>query len=397
MMRNDKAGLPQVPCESPRGSARGFSLIELTVAVAFFTVMAAAAFSLADKHQWVAQRELHLSAVNTALRSAVGQMQSDLANAGTGYFVGANTVAFPIGVVVANSSPGAPCNTGAPTYIYGPTCFDTLSIIEADTTTLANFQPLALHPAFNSSTGSGTLFATPQSGDTAATDAGYFKAGDEILLYTAAATTSTADCTGSSTQTTKFSAVVLSANGTVSGTNVQLSYTALPASGQVSSSSPNADPLELTNFCSNELASNSYSFGTSDWIIRLDGVKYYVDTTNAADPKLMRWQRGIASEVADQIIGFKVGAAIWNNLGSTSSGTDLSNYYYDSSQYSIDGNPGDDKYDFSLVRSLRLCLIGRTPPAASNAIIQNSFDGGPYDIEAISTTVNPRNLSMKDQ
>jgi hypothetical protein len=122
-----------------------------------------------------------------------------------------------------------------------------------------------------------------------------------------------------------------------------------------------------------------------------------VDTTSSTNPKLMRWQRGATAEVADQIVGFKVGAAIWNNLGSTSTGTDLSNYYYDSSQYSIDSNPGDDQYDFALIRSVRLSLIGRTPPGARVTAIQNPFDGGPYEIEAISTAVNPRNLSMKDQ
>jgi hypothetical protein len=367
------------------------------VAVVVFTVVAGAAFSLAIQHEPVAQRELQLSAMNTSLRSAMGQMQADLANAGTGYFTGTNNVSFPIGVVVDNSTPGAACNTGSPTFNYGATCFDTFSIIEADTSTLANFQPLALHPSINFSTGTGTVVVVPEAGDTAATDAADFRTGDELLLYTSTATSSAANCQASTVPTTKFSAVVLTAAGAVSGANVLLTYTALPTNGQVAKTSPNADPLELTAFCSNELASNSYSFAPGDWVIRLDGIKYYVDTTTASDPKLMRWQRGATSEVADQIVGFKIGAAIWNNLGSTTTGTDLSNYYYDSSQYSIDNNPGDDLYDFSLVRSLRLCLIGRTPPGERVTEIQNPFDGGPYEIEAISTAVNPRNLSMKDQ
>ena len=397
MMPNQKATRYGVSLKLSPRSSRGFSLVEMMVAVVVFTIVAGAAFSLAIQHEPVAQRELQLSAMNTALRSAMGQMQADLANAGTGYFTGTNNVSFPIGVVVDNSTPGAACNTGSPTFTYSATCFDTLSIIEADTSTLANFQPLALHPAANFSTGTGTLLAVPEAGDTAATDAADFKTGDELLLYTSTATSSSANCQASVIPTTKFSAVVLTGAGAVSGANVLLTYTALPATGQVAKGSANADPLELTAFCSNELASNSYSFATGDWVIRLDGIKYYVDTTNAANPKLMRWQRGVTAEVADQIVGFKLGAAIWNDLGSTTTGTDLSNYYYDSSQYSIDSNPGDDQYDFSLVRSLRLCLIGRTPPGERVTEIQNPFDGGPYEIEAISTAVNPRNLSMKDQ
>jgi prepilin-type N-terminal cleavage/methylation domain-containing protein len=397
MMLNQKVERHRIPCQLLPRTARGFSLVEMMVAVVVFTVVAGAAFSLAIQHEPIAQRELQLSAMNTSLRSAMGQMQADLANAGTGYFVGANSVSFPIGVVVDNSTPNAACNTGSPTFTYSATCFDTVSIIEADTSTLASFQPLALHPFANFSTGTGTLLAIPEVGDTAATDAADFKAGDELLLYTSTATSSAANCQASVIPTSKFSAVMLTVAGAVSGTNVLLTYTALPTNGQVAKGSSNADPLELTAFCSNELATNSYSFQTSDWIIRLDGIKYYVDTTNAADPKLMRWQRGATSEVADQIVGFKAGAAIWNNLGSTSTGTDLSNYYYDSSQYSIDSNPGDDQYDFALIRSVRLSLIGRTPPGARVTAVQNPFDGGPYEIEAISTAVNPRNLSMKDQ
>ena len=94
------------------------------------------------------------------------------------------------------------------------------------------------------------------------------------------------------------------------------------------------------------------------------------------------------------MIGFKVGAALWNSA----TGTDT-DYYYDSSKYTVDNNPGDDQYDWALVRSVRVCLIGRTTPGAGGSLKQysNPFDLGPYEIEALSTTVNPRNLSMTDQ
>ncbi len=400
----------RVPWQPSARSARGFSLLELMVAIVVFTVVSGAAFSLAVQHEQLAQRELQVSALNTSLRSATGQLQEDLANAGTGYFATGNNATFPIGVIVDNSSPAAACNSGAPTFTYSSNCFDTLSIIEADTTTLAGFQPLALHPALSTATtGSGTLLATPEPLDTAAKDAAYFNVGDELLIYTATATGSTNDCYcqenplsvqcggGNAYKTPKFTAVVLTQAGGVSGGNIQFTYAALPTNGQVPKNTANADPLELTAFCSLELASNSYPFQQVDWIIRLDGIKYYVDTTDPTDPKLMRWQRGVASQVTDQIIGFKVGAALWDKLNSGT--TDLPDYQYDSSNYSVDNSPpnGDDAYDFSLVRSLRLCLIGRTKPGAITTAYQNPFDGGPYAIEAISTGVNPRNLNLNSQ
>ena len=391
---------------SDRRRTLGFTLLELMITVVVFTIVAGAAFSLVGQHESVSQRELQLSGMNTRLRSAVGQIQMDLANAGEGYFTGANEVTFPIGVVVLNQTPTANCNTGAPTFTYSSTCFDTLNIIQADTSTLPNFAPLALHPSANFTTAAGTILAVPQGADTAATDAAYFKTGDELLLVASNSSASTADCTGvggAANPSTKFSAVVLTAPGAVSGANVQLTYNALPADGVATP----ADPLSLTAHCSNELASNAYSFQTSDWIMRLNGISYSVLASNVAgpgspsDPQLTRTALGVTSVVADQIIGFKVGAALWN--AGTGTGTDT-DYIYDSSTYTIGGTGTSvtgtgvvDPYDYSLIRSLRFLLIGRTTPVGRTVVVQNPFDGGPYEIEAISTIVNPRNLSMKDQ
>jgi len=379
-------------------TSRGFSLVELMVAVAVFTVIAGSAFSLVAQHEPIAQRELQLSGLNTSLRSAIGQIQSDLGNAGTGYFTSANVTSFPIGAVVDNQSPVANCSTGSPTFTYGATCFDTLNIVEADTSTLANFTALALHPAIGFSTSAGTLQATPIAGDTAAKDAAYFKVGDELLLFASSASTASS-CSATGTATTKFSAVVLSAAGAVSGSNVLLTYSALPTNGQVLKGSANADPLELTAFCGASLATNSYPFATTDWVVRLDGITYKVDTTtNPADPRLVRTQRGVTSMVADQIIGFKVGAGLWNTSTSAND-----QFFYDPSEYTNTGTVvpfgtlGNDPYDFSLVRSLRASLIGRTPPSVKTNTFTNPFDDGPYEIEALSTVVNPRNLSMNDQ
>jgi hypothetical protein len=58
---------------------------------------------------------------------------------------------------------------------------------------------------------------------------------------------------------------------------------------------------------------------------------------------------------------------------------------------------------FDEIRSVRISLIGRTPPKLysnsnvnSTTLFTNTFDGQPYKIQALSIIVNPRNLSMND-
>jgi len=79
-------------------------------------------------------------------------------------------------------------------------------------------------------------------------------------------------------------------------------------------------------------------------------VIYKVDTTNPANPKLTRIQGGVTSVVADQIVGFKVGASIWNAATATSN----DNYNFDASTYA---------FDYSSIRSIRISLIGARRPS----------------------------------
>jgi hypothetical protein len=60
-------------------------------------------------------------------------------------------------------------------------------------------------------------------------------------------------------------------------------------------------------------------------------------------------------------------------------------------------------FNFNEIRSVRISLIGRTPPSIytnsnvnSTTMFTNSFDGQSYKIQALSIIVNPRNLSMND-
>jgi hypothetical protein len=76
----------------------------------------------------------------------------------------------------------------------------------------------------------------------------------------------------------------------------------------------------------------------------------------------------------DQVIGFKVGAAWWNNPLEATEGN-----------FSYDYNSVDYGNNFTLVRAVRVSIIGRTAPIA-----------GQYQIRGSSIVVNPRNLTMSN-
>jgi hypothetical protein len=171
---------------------------------------------------------------------------------------------------------------------------------------------------------------------------------------------------------------MLSKDGKVSGGKVQLQHN--PTAGDGSNSSGD-DPLGITTNANNKLGT---SFCTTDWIMKLAPVTYAVDASDPTDPKLTRKQNGSTDVIAEQVIGFKVGATIWNSASNTSSEF----YSFDASSYA---------YNYSLIRSVRLSMIGRTAPNQSGgSSVQNNFDQGNYQIQAIAIAVNPRNLSMRD-
>ena len=344
-----------------RGRAAGFTMIELMVSVALFIVIGGAAFSLFSQHAPLFTRQQNLTGLNITMRNAVAQMQMDIVNAGTGYYPGTNFPDWPIGITIQNNPASTSCFNSA-THTYTATCFDTLNVIAMDPTTPPS------HPSDIGSncvsTTSSVLFANPPTGITAATLASYFHSGDQILVVKS---------DGSQMTTT-----ILSKDGKVSGSKVQLQHN--PTAGDGSNLSSD-DPLGITTHPSNKLGT---SFCTNDWIMKLAPVTYAVDATDPTDPKLTRKQNGSIDVIAEQVIGFKVGATIWNSASNTSSAF----YSFDASSYA---------HNYSLIRSVRLSMIGRTAPNQSGgSSLQNSFDQGNYQIQAISIAVNPRNLSMRD-
>lgn len=352
-----------------RKSAGGFSLVEMMIAVAVFLIIGGAAINLVSKHAPLASSAQNQLGLNMALRNAIAQMEVDVANAGTGYYPGANIATWPIGVTIVNAPQAAACNTAA-NFRYGANCFDTLNVIAADPNTPPS------HPqdigANCVSTTSSNLFTVPIGTETLADLASHFKSGDQLLVIKS---------DGSQMTTT-----TLTADGQVTGGKVKLQHNPTGADGT------SGDPFNITTAAN--LNKLGIQFCETDWVLKLNPITYRVDLTNPDDPKLVRQQSGNTDVIAEQVIGFRVGASV-------RVGTADQPYNFNSAGTSAaDGCTSNCGYedDWSQIRAVRISLLGRTPPNADlTSRYQNSFDGGPYKIQGVSVTINPRNLSMSDQ
>ena len=359
---------------SAKAKTRGFSLLELLVATAVFLVISGAALSLYSSHLPLFSEQQNQAGLNIAMRNTVSQLQLDVANAGSGYYQGINIPDFPISLTVQNNvaTTASPCNTPS-TFTYGANCFDQLNIILVDSKTAPAH--VDQNGTTCSSTTASTLFANPLPGTTPAQQAALYHSGDQILVV---------NSTGS-----QMTSVVLSKDGKVAGGKVQLDHnkTALDGSG--------GDPAYITNNSNNKLGSN---FCATDWVLKILPVSYKVDITNPNDPKLIREQpSGSTNDVvlAEQVVGFKIGALLWNNCTTTCTSDDESTYNYDASSYQSGG--AGQAYNYTLVQSIQVELIGRTTPNfAPTYVFRNGFDQGPYQIESASVVINPRNITMNN-
>lgn len=400
----------------PRQS--GFTLIELMVSMAIFLLISSAAFRLFSMQQSSASMLRDQVGLNLGLRNSLAQLELDISNAGSGYFQGINIPTWPVGVTILNNTVA----TGSSCYdktkgTYGYNCFDQLNVIAAaDPTT---YPPVSLtstsggsNPTSNCShTNNGvayTLAAVVNNGGIITTwslpnTAKEFKKADQLLLLSASGQ--------------KLTTVVLTADGSVNstGTAVQLTFHATNTDGTNTTA---YDPLGITTCFGNACtaASNlSTQFCAGDWVIKLAPITYIVcsgpnsptactDTSNTspdiANPKLVRIQNGAQSVVMEQVVGFKIGAAIHNS--STLSTADQ--YQYNSSCYNSSYDPTnpcpttpDLAYNFTVVRSVRASIIGRTTPNLNATYTyRNTFDNGPYQVQGMAVVVNPRNMSMND-
>ena len=366
------------------GRQRGFTLLELCVAMAVFMVIAGAALTLFRRHAPLMNSQQNQSFLNIGLRNAITQMQIDAVNAGAGF--GSNLAGWrPIGLTINNTSASSssPCDNTT-TFVYGSNCFDSLYVITADLNTPVS-RPSASNGTSCANLNTTTsVYLAPPTGVTATQLAAFFHTGDQVMLINGS---------GSPVQ---VNAVVLTGNGTVSGTLVRINHTATAANG--SNTIANDPPQITTNFPplgTSSTPASATTLGisfcpTTAWAYKLSVVSYTVDTSTATNPKLVRTQNGTSNVLMEQIVGFRVGAAIWN-------GTEGATYSYSPTSY-ITYSPAATMTDWTAIRALRATLIARTVPNSGASFgYTNGFDNGPYRVEAVSSVINPRNFSMNDQ
>lgn len=360
-------------------AARGFSLLELMIAMLIFMLIGAATMNLIKAHMPMATTMANQSGLTMNLRNALAQVELDAVNAGTGYYPGASVPAWPVGFTIVNAPETSACNNSS-NYTFGANCFDKLNIISGDPTVGA-MQPTAAVDTDAVSTATLTVPA----GITPANLATSLAPGVELMWVTTSSPThitttvlsqpSVAN-TAANTVTVTFTKTTTS--GTTTGVNTSDPY--------LIASSP--DPS-----ATNTMILGS-SFATSDYVIKLSPITYSVDLTTPTDPKLIRSDGTNVDVVAEQIIGFRVGA-------STRFNQVTSNYIFNASAPSVAmGCSSGCGYnnDWAQVRAIRVSVIGRTTPNSDIATnYHNSFDGGTYKIQGLSVTINPRNLSMTDQ
>jgi prepilin-type N-terminal cleavage/methylation domain-containing protein len=365
----------------------GFTLVEMMIALLIFGTISAAAFSLMTQNAPIFNQQQNQAGLNISMRNSVAQIQADMVNGGGGYYNGLNVPNWPVSVVINNNvvSSSGNCATGT---TYGANCFDSFTIIAADPATTA-VNPLA--------DTSGTLPTPPGpyaciagSTDTSTFNDiyvqppanGSFQKYDQVLLVKSDASAYT---------TVRLTGV---SNVTVGGTAyVKLSHSSLtnPDGTNVYADDPTNMSVNTNNL------TTAAQFCATDYVVRLLPVQYGVDvTTDPTNPTLRRtllnglatspsttFQGGTA--LANQIIGFKVGATL------TSGVTDTSTYNFNSGTTASGGY----NYDFASVHSVMVSMIGRTTPnPGATYTFRNTFDGGPYQIQGVSIVVNPRNMNF---
>jgi prepilin-type N-terminal cleavage/methylation domain-containing protein len=329
----------------------GFTLIELLVSMAVFLVVGGAALTLFRQHTNLFGDQQRQVGLNISLRNALSQIQIDSVEAGNGFFTGLSTANTPVGITIVNNA--------------GP--IDVLNIVQTGTT------PAQLDAASGCINTSATTTVTLAA--TAGVTASQFNTNDEVLFMNGAGN--------------QMTTAVLTAAGATVGGKIQLQHVLTNADG-----TNNNDPLKLTatafDPADGDQLGVQFCPTNGDWVVKLSSVQYTVDAAN----ELTRTASGGATDVvADQIIGFKVGASTFQAAGG---GTSTPAYSFNATNKTTDNPPGYNS-KFNSIRSIRVSLIGRTPPNQfSGTGYKNSFDGGSYRIESLSVIINPRNISMND-
>lgn len=349
----------------------GFTLIEFMVAMSMMIIIGGATMALFQQNVPSFNNQQNSSGLNIAMQSAVTQMQLDLVNAGTGYYPGVNIPSWPIGVTVVNQQPSSSCFTTG-TFTYTSTCFDTLNIL-AMSSSVPPSHPTDTTGSLTgcSSTTNNSFDIQPIGGMTVSQTAALFSAGNQVLLIKGGTGRQSLQSSG-----TQMETFVLTGSATANGNYVSLPLNASNSDGTNSAAN---DPLNISTVASGVLGT---SFCGTDWLMVISPTTYHVDASDPTDPKLVRTRAGVTDTIAEEVIGFKVLVAY---MGDTAT-NDVLQYHF---------NPADYGYNYSLIRSIRVSLIGRTTPNPdAEYTFRNTFDGGPYQVLGSTVIINPRNLSM---
>ena len=332
----------------------GFSLMEMLVALAVFVIISAAAFSLLQKHAQIFTQQQGQVGVNYSMRGGIGQLEIDVVNAGAGL---SQVMQHPMGITVTNNA--------------GP--YDSMTVFSVDPN-VPPANPVPQTGTSCNSTTSSTLFIAPVDQTIPlATEAGFFHSGDTVLLVQ---TDGNGNITGIAT-------IGLTKDAQAAGAKIQVQHNPTGSS---------EDPLGISNSASLTAKNNAIGFvfcGPTAYALKLlPPITYSVDTTtNPANPTLLKTVSGTPSVIAEQVVGFKIGASVRNNTGA------VDFYYNDAAKTPGEGCTSNCGYDadWSQIRSIRVTLTARSSstPTAGNPAANR--------VEAGSVVINPRNLSMNDQ
>jgi len=423
--------------------------MELLVAMAIFLIIGGTAFALFNQHASLATRQQNLSAVNIGLRNGMAQLQMDLSGAGQNLLAGIPSAAgivptFSLGVVIQNNVPGAAgvkaCTPNKSDWSYpiSSACYDSLTIynVKACTTAGGKTSPVLVindpgASAHENLATSSIMFtddpANPGDATTLTNDATCFKNGDEVLVIQFATNGTPLTCGNGQSNSYCMTVVTLTQDGAKVGQPaVRLQHNPTGAYGGAAGC-PGSSCSDALGIVGNGKFGNALGqgFDNGAYVVNLgsgaDSITYAVmaNPANTADPQLARCIGASCTStnstaITDQVIGFKVGAALWDNAQVNP--TDLANYYYDASKYCSDSivasagpppvyvdctaaSPSPlDPYDFTLVRSVRISMIARTAPRTDQTLrgFVNGFDQGPYLVQQASVAVDLRNLTIPD-
>jgi prepilin-type N-terminal cleavage/methylation domain-containing protein len=382
----------------------GFSLVELMVAMSVFVIVGGAAIALVRRHMPLFNTAQNQTNLNITLRNAVAQFQMEVVNAGTG-FAGTTPTSFsPMGVTISKA-PTANCATASTPPVYASGCFDSFTLITVDNS-LPLLSPWGTDPTkpppppplTTSADTTGTTMYLTNPDPTSATLANYttwaalltpgtelmfvqggtdMPAGQALisLVTVASATPNPNYILLTTTGGTRKS--IGCPGGNLGGSN---------AGGTPDPSDAKQDFLKIYNDAECARFTNSFNPGL-DYVVKLGaGATYKVDGTNPTNPKLVRTTPTGTDVIAEQIIGFTVGA--WSSKkcpGCAPGATPTPGYTT---------NPGDYGNDWASIRSLQIQIVARATPNSDNpSSFQNAYDLGSYQVQGISVVVNPRNLN----